>query len=76
MPKHKITVSGKDITFLIDSGATESVIKCEEFVTTPKMSVGYLKTIGATGTTVYHCLDMMRLKGILNIHFCCHHAAS
>ena len=51
MPEHTIVVSGKDITFLVDSGATESVIKCEEFDITPKMSARYLRTMGATGTT-------------------------
>ena len=83
IPEHTITVSGRDITFLVDSGATESsVIKCEECDITPKMDVRYLRMIGATSTTVIErctlplsCLVMMRLKGILNSNFCCHNTA-
>lgn len=50
--KQTITINGKNITFLVDSGATESVIQHVEFDPTPKMSTRYLKTVGASGTSV------------------------
>ncbi|XP_062255780.1 protein NYNRIN-like [Platichthys flesus] len=52
MPTHTLTVLGKDITFLVDSGATHSVIKSNMFETPPKMSGRFVRSVGASGSTV------------------------
>lgn len=49
MPEYIISVAGKDIRFLVDSGATESLIRSQEFQTTPKMSARGLRTVGVSG---------------------------
>ncbi len=52
MPKQIITIYGEDVTFLADSGATESVIQRDEFDPTPKIITRHQKTVGASGTSV------------------------
>lgn len=74
MPTHTLLVHGKCVTFLVDSGATHSVIKADTFPTPPKMSNRYVKSVGASGETVleklhYHAL--MMLQSNLSIHFWC-----
>ncbi|XP_044053230.1 uncharacterized protein LOC122876682 isoform X3 [Siniperca chuatsi] len=50
MPEHTINVAGKDIVFLVDSGATDSVIRDSEFAVLPKMSGRFVRTVGVSGT--------------------------
>ncbi|XP_044028061.1 uncharacterized protein LOC122864564 [Siniperca chuatsi] len=50
MPEHTINVAGKDIVFLVDSGATDSVIRESEFAVLPKMSGRFVRTVGVSGT--------------------------
>ncbi|XP_042272652.1 uncharacterized protein LOC121900407 [Thunnus maccoyii] len=52
MPTHTLLVHGKHVTFLVDSGATQSVIRADTFLTPPKMSGRYMKSVGASGDTV------------------------
>lgn len=41
MPQDELVIAGKDITFLVDSGATYSVLKVSEFQSPPKLSGDY-----------------------------------
>ena len=52
MPTYTLTVLGKEITFPVDSGATHSVIKSDMSETPPKMSGGFVRSVGASGSTV------------------------
>ncbi|XP_051242063.1 uncharacterized protein LOC127355326 [Dicentrarchus labrax] len=51
MPKTVLTIKGKQMTFLVDSGATYSVIQ-EKYLTNVKMSGNFVHSQGATGAIV------------------------
>ncbi|XP_047676510.1 uncharacterized protein LOC113649215 isoform X1 [Tachysurus fulvidraco] len=52
MPVHTLNVEGKDILFLVDSGAGNSVIKLHELSEMPEMSGRSLNSVGASGIIV------------------------
>lgn len=52
LPTINLKVGGTEVTFLVDSGATESVLKKDSLKPKPKVSGRYVKTIGATGIVV------------------------
>lgn len=52
MPCLTLLVKNKAVTFLVDSGATESVITEKAFDTLPKLSGRFLKTLGVAGLPV------------------------
>ena len=45
----ELSVAGQNVIFLLDSGATHSVIKAEIFPVPPAMSGRYENSIGASG---------------------------
>lgn len=52
MPTHTFQVSAQGVTFLVDSGAAESVVKASDLIPTSKMSSRTLRTIGETGNSI------------------------
>ena len=52
MPTHTLTIGQTRVTFLVDSGATISLIRHDALNPTPKMSARYLKTVGVSGSSM------------------------
>ncbi|XP_049425162.1 uncharacterized protein LOC125884304 [Epinephelus fuscoguttatus] len=54
MPRYTLSVKGVELSFLVDSGAAESVVRRCEFPpeVTPKLSGRYQKTIGVAGVAI------------------------
>ncbi len=51
-PQHTLTISEQNVVFLVDSGATHSVIKDLELTTKPKLSGDYVHSVGSSGHTI------------------------
>ncbi|XP_046904773.1 uncharacterized protein LOC124486931 isoform X2 [Hypomesus transpacificus] len=51
-PQFTMMIAGRSITFLVDSGATNSVIKSTEFPSSPKLSGRFVYSMGASGQVV------------------------
>lgn len=52
MTRLVLQISEQSVPFLVDSGATESVIMEKEFEIKSKLSGRYTRTMGASGTSV------------------------
>lgn len=50
--QHTLTISEQNVVFLVDSGATQSVIKDLELTTKPKLSGNYMYSVGSSGQTI------------------------
>lgn len=51
-PQHTLTITEQNVIFLVDSGATHSVIKALELTTKPKLSGDYVYSVGSSGQTI------------------------
>lgn len=61
LPHYTLTIRDKRVTFLVDSGATNSVIRAHDFSPPPKMSGRFVYSVGASGTTIRENFTIPRL---------------
>ena len=51
-PTFQLIILGKQVTVMVDSGATSSVVKAGEFLTPPKQSGNNVHSVSASGQVV------------------------
>lgn len=51
-PKHTLTIAEQNVVFLVDSGATHSVIRALELTTKPRLSGKHVYSVGSSGQTI------------------------
>lgn len=51
-PTFQLIILGQQVTFMVDSGATSSVVKAGDFLTPPKQSGNHVYSVSASGQVV------------------------
>lgn len=75
-PQYSIDIDGEKVPFMVDSGATHSVIRHTSLTRHPKMSDRVVFSISASGQTAKerftaHLLCTDEQGGHFNTHICC-----
>lgn len=72
-PKHTLTIAEQNVVFLVDSGATHSVIRALELTTKPRLSGKHVYSVGSSGHTERTSLSHLNVRTdhiqISNMHF-------